>query len=104
MSYYQHHVFFCTNERENDLCCANHGSKKLRNYAKDRIKKLRLHGAGKIRINSSGCMGRCEQGPIIAIYPEGVWYTYHSESDIDEIIDQHILNGCIVDRLQLTDV
>lgn len=76
MSYYKYHVFFCTHQRENgSACCANHGAKIVRDYAKEQVKKLHLNGPGKCRINNAGCMDRCSEGPVMAVYPEGVWYT-----------------------------
>ncbi|MEG1203208.1 MAG: (2Fe-2S) ferredoxin domain-containing protein, partial [Comamonas sp.] len=42
---------------------------------------------------------RCAGGPIMAIYPEGVWYTYIDNEDIDEIIESHLKNGQVVERL-----
>ena len=45
-----------------------------------------LSGAGKIRVNQSGCLDRCEEGPVCVVYPEGTWYTYVDEMDVDEII------------------
>lgn len=102
MSYYRHHVFFCVNQREDGAaCCQDHGAQALRDYAKARIKKLDLNGAGNIRINTAGCMDRCDEGPVLAVYPAGVWYTYVDQSDIDEIIDEHLLNDRIVTRLQI---
>jgi len=46
-------------------------------------------------------MGRCGQGPVLVIYPEGIWYTFKNEADLDEIIAQHLVNGNVVKRLQL---
>lgn len=100
--YYQHHVFFCLNQREGGrTCCADKGAQAAQEHAKRRIKQLGLNGPGQVRINKSGCMDRCEEGPIIAIYPEGVWYTYVDLEDIDEIIDSHLVGGKIVKRLQI---
>ena len=48
-------------------------------------------------------MERCEEGPCLAIYPQGVWYTYRDTADIDEIIDRHVVRGEIVARLRLPD-
>lgn len=102
MSYYQRHVFFCVNQRpEGRVCCANRGAQELRDYAKARVKTLGLDGTGKVRINMSGCLDRCEEGPTMVIYPEGVWYTYIDQDDIDEIIEQHLIEGRIVERLQI---
>ena len=102
MSYYERHVFFCCNQREAGAqCCNNHGSQKMREYAKDRVKQLKLDGPGKVRINQSGCLDRCEQGPVLVVYPEAVWYTYVDKEDIDEIISEHLQNGRIVKRLRI---
>jgi (2Fe-2S) ferredoxin len=102
MGHFQRHVFFCLNEREPpDACCATHQSARLQAYAKDRIKKLGLNGAGKVRINKAGCLDRCEEGPCLVVYPEAVWYTYVDQRDIDEIIDSHLVGGKVVERLQL---
>ena len=56
---------------------------------------------GKVRINQSGCLDRCEEGPVLVVYPEGTWYTYVDNEDIDEIIDSHIVGGKVVDRLKI---
>jgi (2Fe-2S) ferredoxin len=102
MSYYDKHVFFCCNQREPGArCCNNHGSSTMREYAKDRIKALKLNGPGKVRVNQAGCLDRCELGPVIVIYPEAVWYTYVDRQDIDEIISEHLQNGRIVERLRV---
>lgn len=100
--YYRHHLFFCTNQRAaGAACCQNHDAQAMRDYAKARIKALGLRGAGMARANTAGCMDRCEEGPVLVVYPEGVWYTYVDKEDIDEIIEEHILNGRIVERLRI---
>lgn len=102
MTYYRHHVFFCVNQRANgEACCNNHDAEGVRDYAKQRIKELGLSGRGKVRINSAGCLDRCKEGPVIVVYPEEIWYTYVDKSDIDEIIEEHIMNGRIVERLRI---
>jgi (2Fe-2S) ferredoxin len=102
MSYYGHHVFFCVNQRANgEACCNDHDAEGVRNYAKQRIKELGLIGRRKVRINSAGCLDRCKEGPVIVVYPEEIWYTYVDKSDIDEIIEEHIMNGRIVERLRI---
>jgi (2Fe-2S) ferredoxin len=60
-----------------------------------------MNGQGKIRINKSGCLDRCEEGPVMVIYPEAVWYTYVDQQDVDEIIDSHLLSGQVVERLKI---
>lgn len=99
MHYYNKHLFFCTNQRETGQCCANHNAQELKDYAKKRIKALGIHGEGKVRVSQAGCLGRCKQGPVLVVYPDGVWYTYANQQDIDEIIDKHVLNNQIVNRL-----
>jgi (2Fe-2S) ferredoxin len=102
MSYYQYHLFFCCNQREaGETCCNNHGAADMLAYAKDRIKALKLNGKGQVRINRAGCLDRCEEGPVIVVYPEAIWYSYVDRADIDEIIDSHIVNGKPVERLKI---
>ena len=103
--YYQKHLFFCTNDRGKGAdrpSCNQCGSAKLREYAKARIKQMGLSGQGKVRVNTSGCLDRCEEGPVCVVYPEGVWYTYIDEQDVDEIIDSHIVNDTPVERLKIS--
>jgi len=102
VSYYRYHVFFCCNQREPGAqCCNNHGAQAMRDHAKAQVKQLKLSGPGKVRINAAGCLDRCEEGPVIVVYPEGVWYTYVDRDDIDEIINEHLVNGRIVERLRI---
>ena len=100
MSIYTNHVFFCVNQREpGESCCANLGAQDVRDYAKKRIKELGMSGEGGVRMNMAGCLGRCEHGPVIVVYPEEVWYTYLDKEDVDEIIEQHLQQGKVVKRL-----
>src|SRR5215204_4104896 len=97
--FYKTHVFFCCNQKaEGRKCCQDANAHEMRDYAKDRLKKLKLQD---VRINISGYLGRCAEGPVIVIYPEGVWYTYCNKADIDAIIDEHVLKGKIVESLLL---
>lgn len=99
MSYYQYHVFFCTNKREDASCCEDCGATEMRNYAKQQVKASGLSGEGKVRINSAGCLDRCDMGPVMVIYPEETWYSYVDKEDIDEIIEKHLKKGEVVERL-----
>ena len=101
-AYFQHHVFFCINERNDGrACCADRNAQALQEYAKNRLKTLDMNGPGKIRINKAGCLDRCEEGPVLVVYPEGIWYTYIDEEDIDEIVDSHLIAGKPVERLKI---
>ena len=66
-----------------------------------RSKELGLLGKGEVRVNSAGCLNRCEEGPVMVVYPQGTWYTFMDKDDIDEIIDEHLINGNEVERLKL---
>ena len=102
MSFYKHHVFFCLNRREDGSpCCCDHGAEDLFEYAKKQAKKLGLHGKGRSRINRAGCMDRCGEGPVLVVYPEGVWYTFIDQADIDEILQSHLKEGRVVERLKI---
>ena len=98
--YFDVHVFCCINERTAGHprgSCSLRGSIALQEYMKARAKDLKSNI--RLRINKSGCLDRCELGPVMVIYPEGVWYHYDDENDIDEILESHIAKGVLVDRL-----
>ena len=99
--FYTRHVFCCTNVRPEGHdrgCCSAKGAVGLRNYLKARAKEL---GLERVRVNASGCLDRCELGPTMVIYPEGVWYSYRTQADVDEILERHIRGGERVERLML---
>jgi (2Fe-2S) ferredoxin len=100
VSHYIKHVFLCTNQKmAGKQCCANLGGEAFVDYLKSRLLELDLHGPGKIRVSKSGCLGRCSAGPCVVIYPEGVWYRYTSTTDIDVIIDSHLINNKLATEL-----
>ena len=101
MPYYTRHAFFCVNRREDEACCQDHDAQAMRDYAKQRCKMLGLHGAGQVRINQSGCLDRCAEGPVVVVYPEGVWYRYRSRADVDRIIEEHLKHGRVVEDLEI---
>jgi (2Fe-2S) ferredoxin len=104
VTYYAKHVFFCLNRRDDGRpCCAGQDAERLQVHAKARVKALGLSGAGRVRVNKAGCLDRCEQGPVCVVYPEGIWYTFVDEHDIDEIVEQHLRDGRPVERLKLPD-
>lgn len=101
--HYKSHIFCCNNERPAGHprgCCKALGSEKLRSYMKSRVKELGVDGA---RVNIAGCLDRCELGPVMVIYPEGIWYSYNTTGDVDEIIERHLIKGERVERLLLQD-
>ena len=99
--FYRQHVFCCVNQREAGHergCCADNGSLELREYMKMRAKEL---GLKRVRINSSGCLDRCEKGPSVVVYPEGVWYRCENKEDVDEVLETHLRDGGRVPRLMM---
>ena len=102
MSYYQRHIFFCLNERDNgEASCSQHQAQASYAHCKARVKAERLHGPGGVRVNQAGCLDRCAGGPVAVVYPDAVWYTYVDQHDIDEIVDSHLKQGRVVERLLL---
>ena len=98
--YYQRHIFFCLNERSSgEACCAGHGARAAFDRCKAQVKAAGLAGPGQVRVNKAGCLDRCAAGPVAVVYPEAVWYTYLDDSDIDEIVESHLKNGKVVQRL-----
>lgn len=91
--YFAAHVFVCCNSRPEGHhrgSCAARGAEKLRDYMKARAKEL---GIPAVRVNSAGCLDRCEFGPCVVIYPEGVWYRVGSPADVDEVLQKHLVEG-----------
>ena len=99
-SYYGRHIFFCLNERKNgEECCTQQGAQEGFDRCKSQIKAAGMDGPGKVRVNKAGCLDRCAAGPVAVVYPEAVWYTYVDNQDIDEIVESHLKNGKVVQRL-----
>ncbi len=97
--YFTNHIFFCNNRREaghSRGCCAEKNSDELREYMKSRLKELAVP---KTRVNQAGCLDRCEKGPCMVIYPQGIWYSPKSKEDVDVIIKEHLQEGKIVEEL-----
>ncbi|WP_408596964.1 (2Fe-2S) ferredoxin domain-containing protein [Limnohabitans sp.] len=99
-SYYERHIFFCTNQRASgEDSCAQHHAQAGFDHCKALVKAAGLNGPGKVRVNKAGCLDRCAAGPVAVVYPEAVWYTYVDLHDIDEIVESHLKNGKPVLRL-----
>jgi (2Fe-2S) ferredoxin len=99
--HFRAHVFCCVNVRPEGNprgSCGGKGAERLRNYMKARAKEL---GLADVRINQAGCLDRCEHGPTMVVYPDGVWYRYRSFEDVDEILATHVAGGRPVARLRI---
>ena len=99
-SFYERHIFFCLNDRKiGEECCSRHAAQEGFERCKIQVKAAGLSGPGKVRVNKAGCLDRCAAGPVAVVYPEAVWYTYVDQQDIDEIVESHLKNGKVVERL-----
>lgn len=102
MSIYEKHLFICENKRPDGHprgCCSNKGSIEIRQAFKARLTELGIND--KIRANSAGCLDACEEGPVVVVYPEQVWYGKVKLEDVEEIIQNHLINNQPVERLKI---
>ncbi|MGI6161541.1 MAG: NADH-quinone oxidoreductase subunit NuoF [Christensenellales bacterium] len=92
MVFYRSHVLVC-----GGTGCASADSE---NIVKEFEKRIGEDGlGGEVQVVRTGCFGLCELGPVVIIYPEGAFYSRVQLSDVDEIVDEHLLKGRIVQRL-----
>ena len=99
--FYDAHIFFCLNERPNDHprgSCSARGSIELHALMKKRAKELKIKN---IRVNKAGCLERCELGPVVVIYPEGIWYNIQTKQDVEDVLQKHIIKGEVVQNIAL---
>lgn len=84
------HLFICTRERADGAACGSSGSKELLAHLK---KELKVQpGCERLRVNAAGCLGRCEEGIVAVLYPQGQWFTQVSASDGD-ILKNAVINA-----------
>lgn len=101
-SYYKHHIFFCLNQRDNgEASCGDHQAEAAFAHCKMQVKQAGLSGPGQVRVNRAGCLDRCAGGPVAVVYPGETWYSYVDLKDIDEIVESHLKQGKVVERLLL---
>ena len=95
MNVFDQHVFVCTGGK---VCPAEGGSAAVHARLKELVAQAGLESA--IRINHAGCLGQCGHGPMVVVYPEGVWYSAVSVEDADTIFEAHLIGGKPVERLR----
>lgn len=100
----KYHVFCCTTTRPPERgkpSCGAKSANDLTNYLWEKTSALELEGA---RINPSSCLGMCDSGPVVVVYPEGAWYRLETKADVDELVQSHLVEGRRVERLLLNQV
>ena len=90
---FERHVFVCISGGT----CPSQGAEAVHAAMKDLAK--RVCGPVAVRVNKSGCLGQCGHGPVVAVYPENVWYAGVRVEDVPEIVERHLVGGRPVDRL-----
>ena len=104
MKRFEKHIFICENKRPEGHpkgCCADKNSIEVRALFKKRLKELGL--ITQMRANTAGCLDACEHGVTVVIYPEQFWYGKVTIDDVEEIIQEHLINGKPVERLKIPD-
>jgi (2Fe-2S) ferredoxin len=98
----KYHVFVCTS-------CRINGTQKGFCHSKDSVsivqrfmEEIDDRGlSSEVMITNTGCFGICDKGPIVVVYPEGVWYGNVTADDVETIVEQHFENGEVVKELQI---
>ncbi|MBN8695013.1 MAG: (2Fe-2S) ferredoxin domain-containing protein [Bacteroidetes bacterium] len=102
---YDKHIFICVNQRAvgaaRKSCGEAHGMEIVDAFKK-KLKEREL--LIKLRAQKAGCLDICDYGQTLVVYPEGVFYVGVTLNDVDEIIDEHIVNNRVVERLRLENV
>ena len=102
MEPFRHHIFVCTQEKPEGVpCCPTSGSMSVLGALHRELGAQEL--SGDVQVSSCGCLGLCDEGPIMVAYPEGVWYRKLKPEDVPEIVSSHLRDGKVVSRLQWND-
>lgn len=103
MGPFRYHAFVCTQEKAEGVpCCAVAGSFRVLDALHGELGAQGL--SDEVQVSSCGCLGLCDSGPVMIVYPEGVWYTKLTPADVPEIVASHLQNGKPVTRLIRDDV
>jgi (2Fe-2S) ferredoxin len=98
----RYYVLLCTNERPADNpkgSCVGNGSIAVRDAFTEVIEREGLRSA--VRVVKTSCLDNCARGPVLAIFPDDVWYQGVSAADVPEIVESHLKRGQPVERLLL---
>ena len=102
MEPFRFHLFVCTQQKPEGVpSCPANGSLDVLEGLDREVQKRGL--SPDIQLTTCGCMGLCDEGPVLVVYPEGVWYRHVQSSDVSEIVDAHLLHHEAVNRLVWND-
>lgn len=103
MEPFVHHVFVCSQEKPQGVpSCSSSSSLKVLQALEREVLAQGLDDD--VQITTCGCMGLCDDRPVVIVYPEGTWYHKVQEDDVHEIVALHLARGKVVDRLVWTDL
>lgn len=102
MQPFRYHVFVCSQQKAEGVpCCSTSGSSRVLDALHKELGAQSL--ADEVQVSSCGCLGLCDDGPVMIVYPEGTWYARVTPADVPELVTSHFLTGQKVARLQRDD-
>ena len=96
---YDRHVFACLTARPPQHPRGSCGALGAQALYERLAQKVEAVGGGRIGVTASGCLGFCSAGPVMVVYPEGIWYRPQTPEDVEEIVETHLVGGRLVERL-----